>query len=95
MTELAEAPTGERDRAIERIPHWIGGKRVEGTSGRTGPVYDPALGVQTGAVDLASTAEVATAVRERRRGLRVVAGDVALEAGRPLLRDPRALPRQA
>ena len=35
MTELAEAPAVERDGAITRIPHWIGGARVEGTSGRS------------------------------------------------------------
>ena len=63
MTELAEAPTVERDGAITRIPHWIGGKRVEGTSGRSGPVYNPASGTQSGAVDLASVEEVDTAVR--------------------------------
>ena len=62
MTELAEAPVAKGDAEVARIPHWIGGKRVEGTSGRTGPVYDPARGVQTGAVDLASAAEVAAAV---------------------------------
>ena len=58
MTELAEAPAVERDGAITRIPHWIGGARVEGTSGRSGPVYNPAAGVQSGAVDLASVEEV-------------------------------------
>jgi malonate-semialdehyde dehydrogenase (acetylating) / methylmalonate-semialdehyde dehydrogenase len=63
MTELAEAPAVERDGAITRIPHWIGGARVEGTSGRSGPVYNPAAGVQSGAVDLASVEEVDTAVR--------------------------------
>ena len=63
MTELAEAPTTERDGAITRIPHWIGGKRVEGTSGRSGPVYNPASGTQSGAVDLASVEEVDAAVR--------------------------------
>src|SRR5690349_15450508 len=63
MTELAEAPAAERDGAITRIPHWIGGKRVDGTSGRSGAVYDPALGVQSGAVDLASVEEVDAAVR--------------------------------
>jgi malonate-semialdehyde dehydrogenase (acetylating)/methylmalonate-semialdehyde dehydrogenase len=63
MTELAEAPAVERDGAITRIPHWIGGARVDGTSGRTGPVYNPALGVQSGAVDLASVEEVDAAVR--------------------------------
>ena len=63
MTELAEAPATERDGAITRIPHWIGGARVEGTSGRTGPVYNPATGAQSGAVDLASVDEVDSAVR--------------------------------
>ena len=47
---------------MERISHWIGGKLVTGESGRSGPVFNPALGVQTHAVDLASVAEVDTAV---------------------------------
>jgi malonate-semialdehyde dehydrogenase (acetylating) / methylmalonate-semialdehyde dehydrogenase len=63
MTELAEAPDVGREQAITRIPHWIGGKRVNGTSGRSGPVFNPAIGVQTGAVDLASVEEVDAAVR--------------------------------
>jgi len=45
-----------------RISHWIGGLPVEGTSGRTSPVFNPATGVQTGAVDLASAEEVDAAV---------------------------------
>ena len=44
------------------INHWIDGARVAGTSGRTAPVYNPATGVQTGAVDLADDSEVAAAV---------------------------------
>ncbi len=63
MTELAEAPTEGRSDEITRIPHWIGGKRVEGASGRLGPVFNPARGVQTGAVDLASVEEVDAAVQ--------------------------------
>src|SRR6185295_17126668 len=63
MTELAEAPTAGRDATITRIPHWIGGKRVDGTSGRSGPVYNPATGTQSGAVDLASVEEIDAAVR--------------------------------
>ncbi len=63
MTELAEAPTEGRDGTLTRIPHWIDGKRVDGTSGRSGPVFNPAAGVQTGAVDLASVEEVDAAVR--------------------------------
>ena len=45
-----------------RIPHWIDGKRVDGRSGRTGPVYNPATGLQTGEVDFASRGEVDQAV---------------------------------
>jgi malonate-semialdehyde dehydrogenase (acetylating)/methylmalonate-semialdehyde dehydrogenase len=63
MTELAEAPAVEPGGAITRIPHWIGGKRVDGASGRSGPVYNPALGVQSGAVDLASVEEIDAAVQ--------------------------------
>jgi malonate-semialdehyde dehydrogenase (acetylating)/methylmalonate-semialdehyde dehydrogenase len=48
---------------MKAIGHWIGGRPVPGTSGREGPVYDPARGVQTGAVALASSAEVDGAVR--------------------------------
>ncbi|HUZ40639.1 MAG TPA: CoA-acylating methylmalonate-semialdehyde dehydrogenase [Acidimicrobiales bacterium] len=40
------------------INHWIGGRLVEGTSGRTSPVFNPATGEQTGAVSLASSDEV-------------------------------------
>jgi len=45
-----------------RISHWINGGVVTGTSGRSGPVYNPATGEHTGDVDFASTAEVGTAV---------------------------------
>jgi malonate-semialdehyde dehydrogenase (acetylating)/methylmalonate-semialdehyde dehydrogenase len=69
MTELAEAPTTGRDETITRIPHWIDGARVDGTSGRSGPVYNPALGIQSGAVDLASVEEVDAAVQSAKRAL--------------------------
>ncbi len=58
MTELIDAP-----QAVKAINHWIGGKREEGGSGRVGPVYDPATGVQTGAVDFASVEEIDAAVQ--------------------------------
>ncbi|MCU7726079.1 CoA-acylating methylmalonate-semialdehyde dehydrogenase [Actinoplanes sp. KI2] len=47
---------------MTRIAHWIGGAERAGTSGRTGPVFNPATGEQTGEVDLASAAEVGHAV---------------------------------
>ena len=50
MTELATPPV-EREQDVKRISHWIGGRIVEGESGRSGPVYNPARGIQTGAVE--------------------------------------------
>jgi malonate-semialdehyde dehydrogenase (acetylating)/methylmalonate-semialdehyde dehydrogenase len=62
MTEVAQAPERPDERELRRISHWIGGKVVAGESGRKGPVYNPALGVQTGEVDFASAEEVDSAV---------------------------------
>jgi malonate-semialdehyde dehydrogenase (acetylating) / methylmalonate-semialdehyde dehydrogenase len=61
VTEVAQAP-GTTDAKVRRISHWIGGRSVAGESGRSGPVYNPALGVQTGEVDFASREEVGRAV---------------------------------
>ncbi len=47
---------------MNHISHWIDGTLIRGVSGRTAPVFDPAQGVQTGQVDLASADEVGTAV---------------------------------
>jgi len=54
---------------LKRISHWIGGQVVAGTSGKQGPVFNPATGEQTGQVDLASAAEVDAAVENRRRSV--------------------------
>jgi malonate-semialdehyde dehydrogenase (acetylating)/methylmalonate-semialdehyde dehydrogenase len=56
MAEVAERTE------LRRISHWIGGKPSLGASGRSGPVYNPALGVQTGEVDFATAEEVGQAV---------------------------------
>jgi malonate-semialdehyde dehydrogenase (acetylating) / methylmalonate-semialdehyde dehydrogenase len=47
---------------LETIGHWIGGEPVAGTSGRSGPVYNPATGEQTGEVAFASVEEIDQAV---------------------------------
>jgi malonate-semialdehyde dehydrogenase (acetylating)/methylmalonate-semialdehyde dehydrogenase len=47
---------------MNRISHWIDGKVVAGSSGREGPVFNPATGEQAAAVDLASVEEVDAAV---------------------------------
>src|SRR3954454_4444676 len=63
MTEVAEAPSAKRAEDVKRITHWIGGGPVEGSSGRSGPVFNPAAGLQTGEVDFASVEEVDRAVQ--------------------------------
>jgi malonate-semialdehyde dehydrogenase (acetylating) / methylmalonate-semialdehyde dehydrogenase len=47
---------------MRTISHWIGGKPADGTSGRFGPVTNPATGEQTGQVALAEAADVDAAV---------------------------------
>ncbi|MGE3324829.1 MAG: CoA-acylating methylmalonate-semialdehyde dehydrogenase [Acidimicrobiia bacterium] len=47
---------------MKLIKHWIGGEYVPGGSGRTGNVYNPATGQQTGEVALATEHDVDAAV---------------------------------
>jgi malonate-semialdehyde dehydrogenase (acetylating) / methylmalonate-semialdehyde dehydrogenase len=61
MAQVAE-PSGSTSIALPVVGHWIGGDVVAGSSGRRGPVYDPATGAQAKWVDFASTAEVDAAV---------------------------------
>jgi malonate-semialdehyde dehydrogenase (acetylating) / methylmalonate-semialdehyde dehydrogenase len=71
MTQVAEpgsgaaspaAPADGHGAAIGAVHHWIGGRIVEGASGRRGPVYDPATGRIARQVDFASVDEVGAAV---------------------------------
>src|ERR671925_2341997 len=66
MTELATPPV-EQEQELRRITHWIGGRAVPGESGRSGPVYNPATGRQTGVVDFASAKEVDRAVQAAKQ----------------------------
>src|ERR687888_1158071 len=70
MTEVAPPPVG-KEQEVRRITHWIGGRAVEGESGRSGPVYNPATGQQTGAVDFASAEEVDRAVQTAKEAFPV------------------------
>jgi malonate-semialdehyde dehydrogenase (acetylating) / methylmalonate-semialdehyde dehydrogenase len=65
MTELATPAAAEAVDA-NRISHWIGGRAVAGGSGRSGPVFNPATGRQTGAVDFATAEEVDAAVQSAK-----------------------------
>src|SRR5258706_7326835 len=67
MTQVAEPRATTPQPALgEPVPHWIGGKRASGTSGRRGPVFDPARGVVAREVDFASIQEVDAAVAAAR-----------------------------
>ena len=54
---------------MNTISHWVNGKVLVGTSGRTGVIWNPATGEQAAAVDLASVAEVDHAVESVYRWL--------------------------
>ncbi len=47
---------------MDKMHHLVGGEFIEGTSGRTSAVYNPATGRQTGELSLASAAEVDSAI---------------------------------
>src|SRR4026207_2413012 len=53
----AAVTTGRRT-----IGHWIGGEAVRADSGRSGPVFNPATGEQTGEVTFASVEDLDRAV---------------------------------
>src|SRR3954454_9728980 len=64
MTQVAEPRSSGAGAPMgEPVTHWIGGRRVAGTSGRRGPVYDPATGRLAREVDFATAEEVDAAVR--------------------------------
>src|SRR5262245_30178865 len=52
--------------AMRDIGHWIDGKAVAGTSGRFGPVWNPATGEQAAQVALASVEEINAVVATAR-----------------------------
>jgi len=62
MTQVAEPSHDAVASHPERVEHWIGGRRTAGTSGRRGPVYDPATGRLAREVAFASVEEVDAAV---------------------------------
>jgi malonate-semialdehyde dehydrogenase (acetylating)/methylmalonate-semialdehyde dehydrogenase len=64
MTDVVDSPT-----TVKPINHWISGAPYAGQSGRTGPVFNPATGEQSGAVDFATVEEVDRAVQAAKRAL--------------------------
>jgi malonate-semialdehyde dehydrogenase (acetylating) / methylmalonate-semialdehyde dehydrogenase len=66
MTQLKERTVERRAATTEVVPHWIGGRRVAGTSGLRGPVFNPATGEIAREVEFASVEEVDAAVAAAR-----------------------------
>ena len=70
----------------EQLGHYIGGRRVTGQSGRSAPVYDPALGVAATEVALASADETRAAIQSARSALPEWSETPALRRARVLFR---------
>ena len=66
MTQVTERKSGSVGTGLDRIDHWIGGREVAATSGRAGPIFDPAAGRVTREVGFASVDDVDSAVRAAR-----------------------------
>src|SRR3569623_348879 len=71
------------------ISHYINGQRVAGKSGRTAPVFNPAIGQQVASVALASTSEVDQAVAAARRAFPEWAAVTPLRRSRIIAKFPR------
>jgi malonate-semialdehyde dehydrogenase (acetylating)/methylmalonate-semialdehyde dehydrogenase len=67
MTDVASAPAISTPVAVKPINHWISGGAYAGQSGRSGPVFNPATGEQSGAVDFATAEEVDQAVQAAKQ----------------------------
>jgi malonate-semialdehyde dehydrogenase (acetylating) / methylmalonate-semialdehyde dehydrogenase len=69
-----------------RVPHFIGGKRFTGVSGRSGVVFDPATGRVTAHVSFASAEETRAAVKAARNALPAWSQTPPLQRARVLFR---------
>jgi malonate-semialdehyde dehydrogenase (acetylating)/methylmalonate-semialdehyde dehydrogenase len=71
--------------ALERVPHWIGGRPVEGSGPRLA-VFDPATGAATREIALATAAEIAAAVASAQAAGRAWADTPPVRRARVLAR---------
>ncbi|MSQ92890.1 MAG: CoA-acylating methylmalonate-semialdehyde dehydrogenase [Gammaproteobacteria bacterium] len=71
---------------MEQLGHYIGGQRVAGASGRSAPVFNPALGVATTQVALASAHETRSVIAAARAALPEWSDTPALRRARVLFR---------
>jgi malonate-semialdehyde dehydrogenase (acetylating)/methylmalonate-semialdehyde dehydrogenase len=78
-----------------RLHHYIGGRFVDGSGGRTGDVFNPALGEVIAKVPLASPQEVAGAVAVAREAFGEWSRTPAVRRARVMFRFLRLLERDA
>jgi malonate-semialdehyde dehydrogenase (acetylating)/methylmalonate-semialdehyde dehydrogenase len=71
---------------LERLGHYVDGRRISGTSGRSAPVFNPALGVATLQVDLASADETRAVIASAAAALPEWAATPPLRRARVLFR---------
>jgi malonate-semialdehyde dehydrogenase (acetylating)/methylmalonate-semialdehyde dehydrogenase len=71
---------------LKQISHFIGGKSVEVEGARTAPVFNPATGAQTAAVQLADAAQVDAAVAAARAAFPAWAATPPLRRARLMAR---------
>ncbi len=87
MSTIASAETAPlSNKKLRLIYHWIGGKSVEGTSGRSQPVLNPATGQPQATVPLATRAEVDSAVKAAATAFPNWSSQPALRRARVLFR---------
>ena len=68
------------------LGHFVGGRAVAGTSGRQGPVYDPASGVRRGHVAFASAEETRAAIAAAQAAFPAWAATPPLQRARVMFR---------
>ena len=78
---------------VKPINHWISGSPYAGSSGRSGAVYNPATGEQSGEVDFASVEEIDATVQAAKAAFPAWRALSLGAAGRDHVRDPRARAR--
>ena len=77
------------------LSHWVDGRRVAGSSGRSADVFNPALGRVSASVPLASREEVDAAVRSARGAATGWAATPPLQRARVLFRFRDLVEREA
>ena len=80
---------------LHQIGHYVGGKAVAGGSGRSAPVYDPALGVAATEVALASASETKSAIASARAALPEWSDTPALRRARVMFKFRELIEKRA